>query len=231
MHLDKKTKAPRPRRPVRTNTRRRTCRNARPIKPLLQPPCPRLFVLYASPSSATSRSAGPCAGTPCAGISGLLYQHPGRGGHIEGRYSLTVEGDQVVGIECEWCGQKIQLHAAQSIRPLARHFLSESLPFADCPHGTCDQHGTNAFETLPRLGVRGGTYQQATAHDLRCTVCLAHCLDEDCPNEPPLARRCPKGKACPNKPFPLGVALGSRQARRSGGRSTRSSTAWAKGAR
>ena len=70
------------------------------------------------------------------------------------------------------------------------------------------QHGRNAFESLPRSGARGGTYQQATAHDLRCTVCLAHCLDEDCPNEPPLARRCPMGKACPNKPFPLGIALG-----------------------
>ena len=121
---------------------------------------------------------------------------------------LTVEEHQVVGIECEWCGQKVRLNAAQSIRPLARHFLSESLPFADCPHETCDQHGRNAFETLPRSGVRGGAYWQATAHDLRCTVCLADCPDEDCPNGPPLARRCPKGKACPNKPFPLGIALG-----------------------
>ena len=148
-----------------------------------------------------------CRNTMCRNF-GLLYQHPGRGGHVEGRYTLRWEGDQVVGLECEWCGQKVHLHAAQSIRPLARHFLSESLPFADCPHETCDQHGRNAFETLPRSGVRGGAYRQATPHDLRCTVCLTDCPDEDCPNEPRGARRCPKGKACPNIPFPTGTALG-----------------------
>ena len=44
-----------------------------------------------------------CRNTMCRNF-GLLYQHPGRGGHVEGRDKLQVEAGQVVGLECEWCG-------------------------------------------------------------------------------------------------------------------------------
>ena len=62
--------------------------------------------------------------------------------------------------------------ATPSVRPLARHFLSESLPFADCPKEDCSNHGFNGFEHCSR-GARGrpSRYLKSRAHQLTCSRC------------------------------------------------------------
>ena len=49
-------------------------------------------------------------------------------------------------IQCRYCGQSAQLASNRAIRPVARYFLSLSLPFADCPNRDCQNHGVNLFE-------------------------------------------------------------------------------------
>lgn len=67
-------------------------------------------------------------------------------------------------IECVFCGLSFQLRSNLSIRPLARHFLSLSLPFADCPRRGCSNHGANVFERSVRYRSNGG-------HQVVCRAC------------------------------------------------------------
>ena len=53
--------------------------------------------------------------------------------------------DETVAITCRWCGLKSKLYAPDSLRPILRHFLSITLPFAACPNSACPNYGVNAF--------------------------------------------------------------------------------------
>ena len=49
-------------------------------------------------------------------------------------------------LRCKYCGLSFEIKSNKAVRPIARYFLSLSLPFADCPDTTCTNHGYNVFE-------------------------------------------------------------------------------------
>ena len=49
-------------------------------------------------------------------------------------------------MRCKYCGLSFNLKSNAAVRPIARHFLSLSLPFAECPDDTCENHGYNVYE-------------------------------------------------------------------------------------
>ena len=115
------------------------------------------------PSSPTSR--GPAAGeqpylavatSPPAGWNikpgemcpnfGIHYAGPAPNGSNsvgDGRYRIDVRLGRIA---CRHCGKSFKLMSNASIRPAARHFLSQSLPFADCPDERSPNHRLNPFE-------------------------------------------------------------------------------------
>ena len=71
------------------------------------------------------------------------------------------------------------------MRPVARHFLSLSLPFADCPNEQCGNHGRNVFEHYFEEGLdkrarsrysRLGTDHRVSCRDCRTTLYLGEPL-------------------------------------------------------
>ena len=48
--------------------------------------------------------------------------------------------------KCRACGHSFKPCSNAGIRVLARHFLAQSLPFADCPNRACENHGLNVFD-------------------------------------------------------------------------------------
>ena len=78
-------------------------------------------------------------------------------------------------IRCKQCGQSFDLNNNQTVRPVARHFLSLSQPFADCPDDSCENHGCNVFEHYFDKGFdkRGRSrYDRAvTDNRVRCREC------------------------------------------------------------
>ena len=62
------------------------------------------------------------------------------------RLSKGLRGRTVGEMQCRYCGQSSRLASNEAIRPIARYFLSLSLPFADCPNTDCSNHGVNLFE-------------------------------------------------------------------------------------
>ena len=83
------------------------------------------------------------------------------------------DGQRVGEIECQICGQSSRLPSNRALRPIARYFLSLSLPFADCPNEQCPNHGINLFENwantgsgLPRFYRRHRGESEA-----RCNTC------------------------------------------------------------
>ena len=78
-------------------------------------------------------------------------------------------------IRCKQCGHSFDLRNNQAVRPVARHFLSLSLPFADCPDDSCENHGYNVFEHFFDKGFdkRGRSrYDRAgTEHRVSCREC------------------------------------------------------------
>ena len=92
--------------------------------------------------------------------------------HYVVRLSSGARGRTVGEIQCRYCGQSSRLASNRAIRPIARHFLSLSLPFADCSNAECQNHGINVFEHwtgkgsgLPRH------YRRAGDHKARCSAC------------------------------------------------------------
>ena len=85
------------------------------------------------------------------------------------RYRITAKDGR---IRCKYCGQSFTLKSNRAIRPLARHFLSLSLPFADCPDADCANHGWNVFEHyLEKPDVRASRYRRIGAHRMACRAC------------------------------------------------------------
>ena len=114
---------------------------------------------------------GMCRNTMYANF-GILYGSEEAAGGGGPRHGLRYRKKKLVGIACRWRGQFVRLYAAGSVRPLARHFLSESLPFADCPDERCVNHGVNGFEYYGRdFGGRDRPYRQNRPHRLTCNEC------------------------------------------------------------
>ena len=78
-------------------------------------------------------------------------------------------------IRCKRCGQSFHLRNNQAVRPLARHFLSLSLPFADCPNEQCGNHGCNVFEHYFEKGLdkraRSRYGRLGADHRVSCREC------------------------------------------------------------
>ena len=92
--------------------------------------------------------------------------------HYHVRVNPGARGRLVGVIECRNCGQSSQLASDRAIRPIARYFLSLSLPFADCPKVACENHGKNLFETWgPEKRKR--PYRRLDAQTARCRACQA----------------------------------------------------------
>ena len=68
---------------------------------------------------------------------------------------------------CRACGLSTSLFAEASVRPAARHFLPQSLPFAACPSPDCQNRAVNVFEHW------GAAYRGESAHKARCLKCGA----------------------------------------------------------
>ena len=78
-------------------------------------------------------------------------------------FKLTnIDKNGLISAECLECNQEFIPRANGSIRAIARHFLSQSLPFADCPEISCSNHGANIYEDYRKYG------QARVAHRVRC---------------------------------------------------------------
>ena len=86
-----------------------------------------------------------CRNTMCANF-GIPYKpalsDKGEPAAHDKRYRL----DENNRLHCKYCKQSFELKSNIAVRPIARHFLSQSLPFADCPDEQCDHHGYNVYE-------------------------------------------------------------------------------------
>ena len=86
-----------------------------------------------------------CRNTMCdhfgVPYTGPLPEPDGKAAQDE-HYRLETTGS----LRCKYCGMSFALKSNQAVRPIARYFLSLSLPFADCANRDCDNHGLNVFE-------------------------------------------------------------------------------------
>ena len=97
------------------------------------------------PEFSTQFSWAMCRNSMCDhfGIpyAGYIPPEGSRAAH-DTRYRLDVHGR----MRCKYCKQSFEIRSNEALRRIARYFLSLSLPFADCPHVHCDNHGHNVFE-------------------------------------------------------------------------------------
>ena len=92
--------------------------------------------------------------------------------HYLVRLVSGTRGRPVGEILCRDCGQSARLASNKAIRPIARYFLSLSLPFADCPNTECQNHGMNVYEHWASPGgAHPPLYRPKSAHRLRCREC------------------------------------------------------------
>ena len=73
-------------------------------------------------------------------------------------------------MHCKWCGQSFAPKSNPAVRPVARHFLSQSLPFAACKESTCANHGVNFFENYS-ADARRGTRSYQGKKAIQCAKC------------------------------------------------------------
>ena len=95
---------------------------------------------------------------------------PGAAPRHDDHYRL----DEAGRLRCKYCGLSFGLKSNRAVRPVARYFLSLSLPFADCPDETCENHGINVYEHYaPRDDVRraGRRYGREGEYRARCAAC------------------------------------------------------------
>lgn len=76
-------------------------------------------------------------------------------------------------LHCKFCDQSFGFQSNLCVRPVARYFLSLSLPFADCPNADCDNHGVNVFERFAKRGARGRRYRRDGPFRVACRRCKA----------------------------------------------------------
>lgn len=78
-------------------------------------------------------------------------------------------------LRCKRCGQSFYLRNNQAVRRVARHYLSLSLPFADCPNEECGNHGRNVFEHYFDKGMEKRALSRynptVTAQRVSCRKC------------------------------------------------------------
>ena len=102
------------------------------------------------------------------------------------RYFVRVvpaaRGRPVGVIACRCCGQRSRLASNRAIRPIVRHFLATSLPFADCSNPDCQNHGANVYEHWPEPGDRQPLYRPLGPHGVRCNRCDAGGPDDGAPS-------------------------------------------------
>ena len=126
-----------------------------------------------------------CRNTCCRNF-GIHYRGASPiGGDVEtdrvGRFNLRTGK-----YHCKACKQSFELKSNLAIREIARYFLPQSLPFADCSDPTCLNHGVNIFEHHTRPGVpsppwppdpwsakvkKGRRYRAKGEHSVHCRGC------------------------------------------------------------
>ena len=73
---------------------------------------------------------------------------------------------------CRACDHSFRPPSNAGIRALARHFLSQSLPFGDCPDAACENHGWNVFEHwAPTGAARRRRYRSNGRWGVVCRAC------------------------------------------------------------
>ena len=118
-------------------------------------------------------------------VSWLMCRNPmcGRFGvHFDGPW--PGRGDKSVGnalhrvdlvkpkFRCYVCEQSFLPPSNAGIRVLARRFLAQSLPFADCPNQDCENHGWSVFERWAPPGEgRRRRYRSNGLHEVVCRKC------------------------------------------------------------
>ncbi len=99
----------------------------------------------------------------------------GRKSTSDQRYTVSLvigsRGHPVAVIHCKDCGQTSRLASNEAVRPIARYFLSLSLPFVDCPNTDCQNHGVNLYEHWPPTGKGRSPYRGMGDHTARCKAC------------------------------------------------------------
>ena len=87
----------------------------------------------------------------------------------DARYRLDLAAQRV---KCRHCNLSFQMLPNLPVRPLARYFLSLSLPFADCPNPKCANHGFNLFENCSPKDAPGvRRYRWSAGHQAVCRAC------------------------------------------------------------
>ena len=105
-----------------------------------------------------------CRNTMCANF-GICYdgREPGPNSVSNKHFTLSaIDAKGRVRATCRKCRQSFYVLANRSIRAIARYFLSQSLPFSDCPHSSCSNHGINIYEHRRKYGRVDGE------HRVRC---------------------------------------------------------------
>ena len=71
------------------------------------------------------------------------------------KYGVARSGERTGIMTCRYCGQSSQLASNHAIRPIARYFLSLSMPFADCPDESCPTTASTSSSIGRTRAVRG----------------------------------------------------------------------------
>ena len=122
-----------------------------------------------------------CTNPMCVNF-GRLYGSEDEPGDDRARYRVESSGKSFT-FHCRVCDQQHELHAPASIRPLARRFLAQCLPFATCPDEICVNHDANVFENFGKVGgARKSRYRSIGGSRVRCQACgtsfaLGHALN------------------------------------------------------
>ena len=102
--------------------------------------------------------------------TGPVPEQGGKAAHDD-HYRLEADGS----MRCKYCGMSFSLKSNKAVRPIARYFLSLSLPFADCSNIDCDNHGLNVFEHFVggdiRHQSRGIYYRAGDDYRAGCKKC------------------------------------------------------------
>ena len=111
-------------------------------------------------------------GLPFTGDAPASWKGPGS--VRDDRYRIDIKSKSLT---CRNCEQRFRLRSNAAIRHVARHFLSLSLPFADCPNRDCVNHGYNIFEHYhPNQPVSDRRYRKYGRDSAICRECDHHLM-------------------------------------------------------